>query len=139
MEIYTDGSCKMSSRDGGWAMVVVSNDEVYHEDWGADKLTTNNVMELTALEKGLLYAIGHPEESFTLFTDSQYCSKGYNEWCKGWEKKGWKTSTNKKVENLEIWQKIHALRAPNVKVEWVRGHDGNKWNEYCDSLTRNYE
>ena len=139
MEVYTDGSCKMSSRDGGWAMVVVSNDEVYHEDWGTDKLTTNNVMELTALEKGLLYAIGHPEEKFTLFTDSQYCSKGYNEWCKGWEKKSWKTSTNKKVENLEIWQRLHKLRASNVKVEWVKGHSDNKWNNYCDSLTRNYE
>jgi len=139
MEIYTDGSCKMSSRDGGWAMVVVDNDNLHFEEWGSDKLTTNNVMELTALEKGLLYAINHPETKITIFTDSQYCSKGYNEWCKGWEKKSWKTSTNKKVENIELWKQIHKLRSSKIKVEWVRGHDGNKWNEYCDSLTRNYE
>lgn len=148
MDIFTDGSCQMSSRDGGWALVAVVNDEVAFEEWGSDRLTTNNIMELTALKNGLLFALSTLEKEsttkekftqITIFTDSQYCSKGYNEWCKGWEKKGWKTSTNKKVENLELWLEIHKLRNVNIKVEWIRGHDGNKWNEYCDGLTRNYE
>jgi ribonuclease HI len=138
----------MSTRNGGWAFVVVKDDEALSELWGNTKETTNNVMELTALRNGLLFGLETLEKEsttkdkfseITIFTDSQYCSKGYNEWCKNWEKKNWKTSTNKKVENLELWQEIHKLRHPYIKVQWVRGHDGNKWNEYCDSLTRNYE
>lgn len=143
MEIYTDGACEMSTRKGGWAMVVVIDDKAIFEDWGNDKGTTNNIMELTAMEKGLIFALGNvkhqPNLKVIIRTDSQYCSKGYNEWCSGWEKKNWKNSQKKTVENLEIWQRIHKLRHPNISVEWVRGHDGNKWNEYCDSLTRNYE
>lgn len=148
MEIYTDGACEMSTRRGGWAMVVVKDDEVTYEEWGNAKGTTNNIMELTALMTGLKVALGYlatqssSEKKFTpitIFTDSQYCSKGYNEWCKGWEKKNWKNSQKKTVENLELWKEIHTLRHPYIKIEWVRGHDGNKWNEYCDSLTRNYE
>jgi ribonuclease HI len=138
----------MSTRNGGWAFVVVKEDENQYEKWGSDKLTTNNIMELTALKEGLCWALNTlSEESttkerfteITIFTDSQYCSKGYNEWCKGWEKKNWKNSQKKTVENLALWKEIHGLRHPYIKVEWVRGHDGNKWNEYCDSLTRNYE
>jgi ribonuclease HI len=138
----------MSTRNGGWAFVVVKDDEALSELWGNTKETTNNVMELTALRNGLLFGLETLEKEsttkdkfseITIFTDSQYCSKGYNEWCKNWEKKNWKTSTNKKVENMELWQEIHKLRHPYIKVQWVRGHDGNKWNEYCDSLTRNYE
>lgn len=138
MEIYTDGACQMSTRKGGWAWVAVENDKVISEYWGNSKDTTNNIMELTALMNGLHLALGLPGD-ITIYTDSQYCSKGYNEWCKGWEKKNWKNSQKKTVENLELWQEIHKLRSPRVKVVWVRGHDGNKWNEYCDSLTRNYD
>lgn len=138
IEIYTDGSCKMSTRDGGWAFIVVKDDEVIHESYGTDTETTNNIMELTALQQGLQFAASYPVP-VTLYTDSKYCCDGYNDWCFGWERKNWKTSTNKKVENLALWQSIHKLRYAHVSVKWVRGHNGHKWNEHVDSLTRMYE
>ena len=138
ISIFCDGSCQMSTRDGGWAYVVVDNDTLLEEKWGSDKATTNNKMELTALLHALKFAISIDKES-TIFTDSQYGCNGYMSWCKSWEKKNWKTSTNKKVENLELWQEIHKLRSPKVVVKWIKGHSTNVWNNYCDSLTRNYE
>lgn len=138
LSLFCDGSCQMATRDGGWAYVVINKmGELAFEYFGNAKNTTNNAMELTALLNALKYAIVQDVE-LTIFTDSQYCSNGYNIWCKGWEKKGWKTSTNKKVENLELWQAIHAIRSSKITVEWVKAHNGNEWNEYVDSLTRFY-
>lgn len=48
LDIYTDGSCSVKSGKGGWGIVVVSQDKVYHEACGAEENTTNNKMELTA-------------------------------------------------------------------------------------------
>lgn len=138
LEMYTDGSCKMSTRQGGWAWVLVDGDEDIHSVFGIAEQTTNNIMELTALIDAITYAITTNIE-VTIFTDSKYCCDGYNDWCFNWEKKRWKTSTNKKVENLELWQKLHKLRSPKIIVKWVKGHDGNKWNEFVDDLTREYE
>lgn len=136
MEIYTDGSCKVHTTGlGCWAYVVVENGKNIFEDWNNEINTTNNAMELTALEKALVYAISQPNKQIKIISDSQYCVNGYNNWVFGWERSDWKKDSGG-VKNLELWQSIHELRADNILVEWVKGHNGNKWNEYCDKLTQ---
>lgn len=136
MDIFTDGSCKVHTTGlGCWAYVVIENDKNIFEEWGNEINTTNNAMELAALEKALIYAVKHPDKKITITSDSQYCVNGYNNWSFGWANKGWTKSTGG-IKNLEIWKRIHELRADNISVEWVKGHAGNKWNEYCDKLTQ---
>ena len=52
--IYTDGACVGNPGPGGWAAVILfENDK--KEIFGGERLTTNNRMELTAAIKALEY------------------------------------------------------------------------------------
>lgn len=142
IEIYTDGGCSVhSGKVGCWAYAVVLNDELLGEDYGVVENTTNGKMEVLAMKNALNHALEHCEliadVEITIKSDSQYCVNSYNDWAFGWEKRGWKKSNNKAIEHVEDWKQMHSLRHSRVKVEWVRGHDGNKWNEYVDKLTHN--
>lgn len=72
-----------------------------------------------------------PGEKVVIYTDSEYCHQGITKWHYGWEKKQWKD-----VKNSELWQEMVTLKnhCSNVQYVWVRGHSGNKWNEYVDKL-----
>ena len=47
IKIYTDGSCLKNPGDGGWAAIIIRDDES-KEISGNEKDTTNNRMELLA-------------------------------------------------------------------------------------------
>ena len=140
-EIYADGSCAVhSNQQGRWAYVVIDEDEnIVHEDGETFQNTTNSQTEIHALFNALKYAINNLDDSLvTIHCDSSYVVKSYNEWCSGWKRKEWKKANNTPVMYREVWMEIDKLRSKNIKVEWVRGHVGNVWNEYVDSLTRQY-
>ncbi|MCF7927748.1 MAG: ribonuclease HI [Spirochaetales bacterium] len=139
IEIYTDGGCWGNPGPGGWAYVLILEGEVI-ENAGAEKQTTNNRMELTAVIRALEYVRDRTEiDGFPirLHTDSQYVQKGISEWIHSWIKRGWKTASKQPVKNREYWQRLHALSS-NFTIEWVwvRGHAGNEWNERCDELVQ---
>ena len=52
VEIYTDGACRGNPGPGGWA-AFLSVDGREKEIAGAEALTTNNRMELTAVIRAL--------------------------------------------------------------------------------------
>ena len=54
VKIYTDGACAGNPGPGGWAAIIINQDEK-KEISGGEKLTTNNRMELTAAIKALEY------------------------------------------------------------------------------------
>ena len=56
IKIYTDGACAGNPGPGGWAAIILFNNEK-KEIFGGEKLTTNNRMELTAAIKGLDFCI----------------------------------------------------------------------------------
>ena len=53
-----------------------------------------------------------------------------------WIARGWRTQGNKPVANQDQWQELLAAQTRHGKVEfrWLRGHDGNRWNERADEL-----
>ena len=55
------------------------------------------------------------------------------------EKRGWKRKEGE-VKNLELVQRAYALlqERPGVRLEWIRAHDGSRWNEYADALATGY-
>ena len=96
-------------------------------------------MELTAaiktLEKLKTYKL---KENFKLRTDSKYVIEGYTKWIINWKRNGWKTSSGKSVQNLDLWQKIDQLRINGLVMEYVKGHSGDKQNDRVDKIATNY-
>jgi ribonuclease HI len=132
LKIYTDGACKKNPGKGGWAFVVVDeDDEMIYSESGHEKLTTNNRMEMTAVIKALEYAVGR---DIYIYTDSKYVYDGINSWIKKWKKNNWKTSLGKDVLNEDLWKQMDALNDSSVTWHWVKGHSGDKWNDVVDGL-----
>ena len=131
--VFTDGSCDGNPGPGGWGFVWVENGEIIEEKCGSDADTTNNRMELTALIEALRALPGDAET--TVYSDSQLCVKTVNEWAAGWEQRGWKRKSGP-IANLELVQEFYALAQarPDVRIEWIKAHDGSRWNEYADAL-----
>jgi ribonuclease HI len=132
VEIYTDGACRGNPGPGGWAATLRFADHE-KELAGAEALTTNNRMELTAVIRAL-EALKRPVEA-NVFTDSEYVRRGIKEWIKSWKARGWLTADRKPVKNQDLWQRLDELAAlHDIQWHWVKGHSGVPGNERVDLL-----
>lgn len=132
IHIYTDGSCDPNPGNGGWGAVVINGAKVIRLS-GSEKDTTNNRMELLAVIKAL--EIVPPKSKIKLFSDSRYVVNGCNDWHYKWQKREWKTTTGKPVENQDLWRKvIDLLYQHYITVEWIAGHANNPHNEDANQL-----
>ncbi|MFZ3562494.1 MULTISPECIES: ribonuclease H family protein [unclassified Streptomyces] len=129
-----DGASKGNPGPAAWAWVVADGDEKPVQ-WEAGALgtATNNVAELTALER-LLSTVA-ADVPLEVRMDSQYAMKAVTTWLPGWKRKGWKTAAGKPVANQELVQRIDALldgRA--VEFKYVPAHqvDGDPLNDFAD-------
>tara|TARA_B100000886_G_scaffold327967_1_gene275928 strand:+ start:94 stop:813 length:720 start_codon:yes stop_codon:yes gene_type:complete len=139
IEAATDGACSGNPGPGGWGGLIIFDDNSELEIGGSEQNTTNNRMELTAaiktLEKLRNFQL---KENFKLKTDSKYVIEGYTKWIINWKKNGWKTSSGKSVQNLDLWKKIDQLRINGLKMHYVKGHSGDKQNDRVDFIATNY-
>ena len=139
IEAATDGACSGNPGPGGWGGLIIFDDKSELEIGGSEQNTTNNRMELTAAIKTLetlkTYKL---KENFKLRTDSKYVIEGYTNWIINWKRNGWKTSSGKSVQNLDLWQKIDQLRINGLIMEYVKGHSGDKQNDRVDKIANNY-
>jgi len=135
--IFTDGSCEGNPGPGGWGFVWVEDDRIVAEQSGFDPNTTNNRMELAALIAA--YRALPDDCASTVYSDSQLCVKTVNEWAPGWEKRGWRRKSGP-IANLELVRELYDLanRHPDVKLVWIKAHDGSRWNEYADALATSF-
>lgn len=137
--IYTDGSARGNpDGPGGYGTVlqyVDAKGKVHEREFSAGyKKTTNNRMELMAVIIGL-EALTKPCQA-EVVSDSKYVTDAFNQhWIDNWIKKGWKTSGNKPVKNIDLWERLlKAKQSHQVTFTWVKGHDGHPENERCDQL-----
>jgi len=136
IKIWTDGSCLGNPGPGGWAFVVTNGVEIAERS-GGEANTTNNRMELLAVINALIVTRKHNEVE--IHTDSQYVKNGMQTWLKSWKAHGWRTSTKKPVKNQDLWMKLDELaECRKIHWVWVRGHNGEEFNERCDELARGY-
>ena len=134
--IHTDGACKGNPGPGGWGAVLQTGGGHEKELWGGEPNTTNNRMELMAAIMGL-EALKRPC-NVRLWTDSIYVKDGVTKWIHGWKRNGWRTADKKPVKNMELWQRLDAVRALHqVEWRWVKGHSSHPENERADELARN--
>lgn len=131
--VFTDGGCIPNPGPGGWGAVYVVGGQVIAERHGHEPDTTNNRMELTALLNAC--ALVPPGTATTIYSDSQLCVNTINIWAKTWEAKGWKRK-GEALKNLDLVQEIYAIfkMRPELRLEWIKAHNGFRWNEYADSL-----
>ena len=139
IEAATDGACSGNPGPGGWGGLIIFNDNSEIEIGGSEQNTTNNRMELTAaiktLEKLKNFQL---KENFKLRTDSKYVIEGYTKWINNWKRNGWKTSSGKSVQNLDLWQKLDDLRIKDLEMEFVKGHSGDRHNDRVDLIATSY-
>jgi ribonuclease HI len=132
VEIYTDGACRGNPGPGGWGATLEMG-EHFRELSGAEAMTTNNRMELTAVISAL-EALKRPVP-VKLYTDSEYVRRGITEWLKSWKARAWKTADKKPVKNQDLWERLDVVAAQHqIEWHWVKGHSGVPGNERVDRL-----
>lgn len=122
MNAYTDGSCLKNPGEGGWATIILNNNEVEYLVYGGEDFTSNNRMELKAVIETL--KLHNTTDLITIHTDSMYVIKCAN-------------GEFKRKKNIDLWEEYDKVSYnKNIKYIWVKGHNGNKFNEIVDDLAR---
>jgi ribonuclease HI len=148
--IYTDGSSRPKPRRGGFAFVLLTEDEA-----GEEKLleysfpgalgSTNNEMELMApIEALRLVTSQHPpvpKSSYSkvvVYADSLMVVNGIGAAESIWPARGWLTTENEPVLNADLWQELVKLsrKAGRVEFRHVKGHKTNPYNKKVDKLAK---
>ena len=124
---FTDGSSdnKNPLRPGGSAYIIFDSqgNEVKRMSKGFMGVT-NNKMELLAIVS-VVNSLP-PNSSVTIHSDSQYSINVLSG--------RWRASENLKVINL--YRRLVAEKNIKVTFEWVRGYNGDVYNELCDQMAR---
>jgi len=111
---------------GGWAFAAVCGDNVIKHSTGGANDTTNNRMELLAIVQAMSWAMTMGLGTTYIVTDSQYCQHALT----------LNTRVKDDAPNVDLintGRRLRRLLSP-VHIFWVKGHAGNRWNEYVDKL-----
>lgn len=122
--LYTDGSCDNLSGygEGGYAYALLDENMKIIKQFSKGALgVTNNQMELKAIIEGCK-AVPTESADVVIRSDSQYALNVLSG--------QWKAKANVK---LIAEHKINAKRLI-LHYDWVKGHNGNKFNELVDHL-----
>lgn len=144
-KIYTDGATSGNGYEGaqgGYAFVILRNDEITLLENGFVEDATNNICELEAIIQACITADSladynyEDEPLFTIYSDSAYIVNCYKDkWYKKWQKNGWLNSKRQPVANKEYWEKlIPYFEDSRFSIEKVKGHSGNQLNELVDKM-----
>jgi len=128
IEVWTDGACSGNPGPMGIGVVVIDGDrrEEIGEYLGVG---TNNIAELTAIERGLERVMAVAKDArqrrIRVYSDSGYAI--------GLLEKGWKAKANQELV-ARLRKQVAAV--PNLEFVKVPGHAGVPENERCDQLAR---
>lgn len=126
--LYTDGSASPNPGPGGYAVVEGGQPVALGSEPGD---TTNIRMEGMAIVAALEVAGG---EDCEIRTDSEFWINVLTKWAPGWASRGWRKSGGP-IKNLELVQEAYDKYygyTGQVKLVWLRGHDGEQGNELAD-------
>lgn len=147
MIFYTDGSAHPNPGPGGWGVVMVENNEVikkFTKQYGTS--VTNNQMELEAVLFVMKnYGFNEKDDWFIgepiVYCDSSYVVNTFTDWMFRWANNGWKNSSKKTPENLDLIQQYYNLYQQGYRIDLrkVAGHAGNEFNELADRLATGKE
>lgn len=135
--LVADGGCNNKTGKGGWGYAIVRDGIIIHEEYGIAEATTNQRMELAAIENGLHYIyskIGmmHP---VLIKSDSKYAiglltlkSKQHKKLDLFNKAKNHIVWQYKATANKDIVDRARLLVLCSKKpitFQWVKGHSGD--------------
>lgn len=129
INIFCDGSSLGNPGPGGYCGILQygENERIIQ---GGEKMTTNNRMELKAVNESLK-CLKEPCK-ISIYSDSKYVCDGINLWLNAWVKKNFL-----KVKNPDLWKQYLILSGPHsVQAIWIKGHSGHIENERCDQIAK---
>ncbi len=127
--LWTDGSAVPNPGLGGFAVIEEVGGEGRPVVLGREEDSTNIRMEGKAMIAAIRYAGG---DGCEIHSDSEFWINVLTKWAEGWKARGWKKSKGE-IANLDIVKELYELYCDNdVKLVWVRGHVGTKYNEMAD-------
>ncbi|ENM3821385.1 ribonuclease H [Vibrio cholerae] len=72
-----------------------------------DRNVDSTELELTAIVEALRYAF----DDDVIYSTSDFCVRGYNEWLDDWKRRGWRKSDKKPVAYRQLWQLVDEERS----------------------------
>ena len=124
--VYTDGAYSSIRKQMGIGIAFLKENVLILEYSKMFPNGTNNQAEIAAVIVALKM-IKNPINSLTIYTDSEYVI--------GCASLGWK-----RKKNVELWKEFDKQfeRAKqlcsNIIFKHVKGHNGDRWNDYVDKL-----
>ena len=143
--LYTDGGFKKTGESpiGSWSFVIhqEGKESKFIHRYGVvdHHKQTSQVAEMTAIINAMNFVVDElcqgdifkaQNIKLRIISDSQYCVNGATDWMHKWKKSNWVDK-----ENVDLWKRIYSLVVnsfQSVQLQWVRGHDGNRFNELAD-------
>ncbi|MFA0603425.1 RNase H family protein [Vibrio amylolyticus] len=116
-EIYVEAAMERKQRGrlvGGVSLIVIDDDAcIEHEDWEHfDNAIDQAYLDLSALAFGLAHAC----DGDIIYSSSDYCVDGFNEWLDGWKRRNWRKSNKKPIAHQELWELVDK-RSADKQVE----------------------
>lgn len=141
IEIYTDGSCNPEYKIGGWASIILYNNQKkillgsFHD-------TTHNRMELIAVINSLEYVKKEFTNPFSviIYTDSQYVA-GIPRRANKLVSKKFTTNSGNFIQNSDLVEKLIQIIV-NLNIEFIKVKAHQKtselinYNREVDKLSR---
>ena len=133
VDLFADGACSGNPGPGGWG-VLLRCGSTEKELSGGEAQTTNNRMEITAVLEGLRALKFRCEVTVT--TDSQYVYNAMTKgWAESWRKNNWIKKDKRPALNADLWEELlNEAAKHSVSFVWIKGHNGHRENERCDTL-----
>lgn len=124
--IYTDGAYSRQHDEGAFAYVILNSENTVVER-KAYKITkeTNNRAELKAIIAAF-NRLPDDADEVDIYSDSQYALNTLSG--------QWQQKSNEDL--FKVWRKVRAehKNIKHITYNWVKGHNGNVYNEICDQL-----
>ncbi|HSW57199.1 MAG TPA: ribonuclease HI [Dehalococcoidales bacterium] len=135
LEIWIDGACAGNPGPGGYGIIYKCRGQTRARS-GGFRLTTNNRMEIMAAIVALETL--PPQTGAVIYSDSQYLVEAINlGWAKRWRANNWKRNNKDKAINPDLWERLLKIcETHSVEFRWVKGHDFQTENEWCDQLAQ---
>ena len=128
IKIYKDGSWKPTNPGPcGAGVIVIIDNEIKECRSVYLGIGTNNIAELMAIEIALDILINNNLlwESSIIITDSKYSI-------------GVILGTYKAYKNIDLISRIKTKLdvLPNLEIQWIKGHSGDRFNTIVDDIAK---
>ncbi len=127
IQIYCDGSAhERRGLPGGWAFAVVQSDRLLFSGSGAVPATTNNEVELRAAIAGVRAVTSRGMHGGRCEVELISDSRITLDVAQGVAPPAAHAMLGAELRSVAV--------ETGLKATWVRGHSGNRWNEYVDRM-----